>query len=336
MGWAAMAQGIANFFITWRQSTIERATKRAQNTITVANVEAENLINAANADSRNLLREAGNEFQAAQVAFATTVRSVKNQEAQRAAGQQLDTFQTNVLRAADQMVRGRLGAQLQAASTMGALRADAAARGVGGSSAEMLRSVVASQLASAETQEADRRGQISYDQALQKSGLVRTLYLSQDLGQELPSMDYGIDIAPVKQAPLFFQQGSPIRDAVASVFGNQNFSAGTGTNVGGTVNQGYSSQGWGNYGQQQSTNYSLSFGFNGSNYNSFGNGNNLSDYTGTSGYRGQGTFSDYRGGGYGSGFGDSGNTASAGGSWFGSSGGNYSSGAQGSGMFSEA
>lgn len=335
MGWGAMAQGIANFFITWRQSTIERATKRAQNTITVANIDAENLINSANADTRNLLRKAGNEFQAAQISFASTVRSIKNQESARQIGQQMDTFETNVLRAADQMVRGRLGAQLQAAATLGALRADAAARGIGGTARELMASVASLQLGSAETQEHDKRKQISYDQALQKSGLVRTMYLSQDLGQELPSMDYGIDIAPVKQAPLFFQQGSPIRDAVAAVFGNMNYSAGTGTTVQTGGSQGYSSQGWGNYGNQQSSNYSLSFGFNGNNYNNFQQGNNLSDYTGTSNYRGQGTFSDYRGGGYGAGYGNAGNSAEAGGSYFGG-GGDYSSGASGTGMFSGA
>lgn len=335
MGWGAVAQGIANFFITWRQSTIERATKRAQQTITEANVDAENTIAAANADTRNLLRQAGNEFQAAQVAFAQTTRSIKNQEAQRATGEKMDVFQTNVLRAADQMVRGRLGAQLTAANTMGALRADAAARGVGGSAASMMRSVAALQLGSAETQFADKQGQLTWDQALQRSGLVRTAYLSQDLGQELPSMDYGIDIAPVKLAPLFFQSGSAIRDATAAVFGNTNFSAGTGSTVGGSGGSGYSSAGWGNFGAQQSTNYSLNYGFNGSNYNSFGSGNNLSDYTGTTGFRGQGMFSDYRGGGYGSGFGDSGSNVGASTSLYGGST-NYSSGAQGTGMFSAA
>lgn len=336
MGWGAVAQGIANFFITWRQSTIERATKQAQQSITEANVYAENVTNQANADNRNLLREAGNSFQAAQVAFAQTVRSIKNQEAMRATGEKLDVFTANVQRQADQMVRGRLGAQLQAASTMGALRADAAARGVGGSSADTMRSVMALQLGSAETQYADKKAHLSWDQALQRSGLVRTMYLSQDLGQELPSMDYGIDIAPVKLAPLFFQQGSAIRDATAAVFGNMNYSAGTGQSLGGSQGAGYSSAGWGNFGQQQSTNYQLTYGFNGSNYNSFGGGNNLNDYTGTAGYRGQGMFSDYRGGGYGAGYGDAGNTASAGGNYFGGSTEGYSSGASGTGMFAGA
>lgn len=277
MGWAAIAGGIASFFISYDKSQQQRAAAWSENRIARANATATNVINEANADAANLVRRANNDFTAAQAAFQTTKRTLGNKARLDALGKQHDALAVNESRQIDAMTRGRLSQQLAAATALGALRANSAARGVGGSSADAMRAVASLALGSAETQMKDKKEQITYDTLLQRSGLIRTAALSLDLGANLPNLDYGINVAPLVQAPVYLEQGSALRDAFRGLLGSQSWS-----NVGQVGNTGTQTQGvstnWYQYGANSASGYNLSFG------NAQGNGQEygLSTYTGTS------------------------------------------------------
>lgn len=276
MAWAAIAKGIASFFINYDKSTIQRATDWANWRVQQGNANAQNTVNQANADAANLVRAASNDFQAAQAAFSNARRSIGNKDRLEVAGRQADALEVNSARAIDNMVRGKLSVQLQAASTLGALRANAAARGVGGSSVAMLHSVASLGLGSAETTIKDRSNQITFDTLLQRQGLIRTAVNSQDFGQALPNIDYGVNVAPLVQAPEYIEHGSAFKDAFDSVFMENSVYS----NIGARQNQtvGGVSTNWQQLGQNSASNYGPSFGFAQGNGNDYG----LSTFTGTS------------------------------------------------------
>ncbi|WP_334166769.1 hypothetical protein [Achromobacter mucicolens] len=174
----------------------------AQRTLTRANTAATNLTNQVNGDAANSLRAANNAFTAAQATLQNTLRSLGNQEKMRVFGQQYNSLETNQARVLDGMVRGKLAARLRGAATLGALRADAAARGVGGTSSELMRSVLSLQTGAALTTAEDNEKYVQFDSLMQKQGLIRTAVNSQDQGQSLPNLDYGINIAPVVLNPI--------------------------------------------------------------------------------------------------------------------------------------
>jgi hypothetical protein len=180
-----------------------------QDRLNKSNAVSTNIVNDANADAANLVRSASNDFQAAQAALSNTQRSIGNQEKMRAFGDSYAALQTNEVRVMDNMVRGKLSVQLKAASALGALRADAAARGVGGSSADILRATAALQLGSATTQLDDNQKYVQYDNLLQRQGLMRTAVNSLDFGQSIPNLDYGMNIAPLAQSPYLSGLNAP-------------------------------------------------------------------------------------------------------------------------------
>ncbi|WP_143277471.1 virion core protein, T7 gp14 family [Bordetella genomosp. 9] len=194
---------------------------RAQDSLNSADVFARNTVGQANADAANLIRGGQNQFLAAQATLANTQRSAANQSKLQAFGDQSNALAENEVRVMDSMVRGRLSARLQAAATLGALRADASARGVGGSSADALRSVVSLQAGAVETQAQDNQRYISFDSLMRRQGLVRASVSSLDFGQSIPTLDYGINVAPKAQVPLLagnFGPG-PFQQALGGVIG---------------------------------------------------------------------------------------------------------------------
>ncbi|WP_397473754.1 hypothetical protein [Pusillimonas sp.] len=202
MTWALAAQMVLGFGTSWYQSYIQKAQFDAQNIINQANADASNLVNRANADAANQVRTANNTFAAAQAALQNSQRSIANREKLSAFGDQWTALETNQNRILDAMTRGKLSAQLKAAANLGALRAESAARGVGGSSAAIMRSVASLAAGHQETQLRDNEKYVTYDALLQKAGMLRASVNSLDLGQNLASMDYGTNVAPLVQAPL--------------------------------------------------------------------------------------------------------------------------------------
>ncbi|AUG85432.1 hypothetical protein RsoP1IDN_31 [Ralstonia phage RsoP1IDN] len=276
--WMAAIGAVMGMANAQAQKEEQAAQQYAQKAIDQARADAANTVNTANAEGANKIRYATNDFEAAQAALSTTTRSIANQQKLQAFGEQYNALQVNIARQSDQMLRGRLVDQLQAASNLGALRADAASRGVGGSSAEIMRSVAALNFGSRETQSADMRQQLSYDQALQRSGMIRTAILSQDLTVDLPSLDYGFSSAPTQTAGTYFQSNNGVRQAIIS--GLPALAAAAGE-IGGALAGAAAPSGFYGAGAKSAADYSLTFGLGGSSYQSTAGTSSLTFGSGT-------------------------------------------------------
>ncbi|BAG70393.1 internal virion protein [Ralstonia phage RSB1] len=263
--WMAAIGAVMSMANAQAQKEEQAAQQYAQKTIDQAKADAANTVNAANDAGKNAIRGATNEFEAAQAALSTTTRSIGNQQKLRAYGEQYNALQTSIMRQNDMMIRGRLTDQLQAASNLGALRADAAARGVGGSSADIMRSVAALNFGSKETLHQEQRANMSYDQALQRAGMIRTAILSQDLSVDLPSLDYGFSSTPQQTAGTYFQSSNGVKQAIISGLPALAQAAGA---IGSAFTGGGDTSSFYNAGAKSAADYGLTFGLGGSSYQS--------------------------------------------------------------------
>lgn len=240
MSYAVAGQMAMSFFTGWSEAYLQKARAEAQGTIDQANANATNLINTTNADAANKNRAANNEFQSIQASLSNTQRSIGNSEKLRGMGTNWDAIETNLTRTMDSMVRGKLSAQLKGAANLGAIRADAAGRGVGGTSAAIMRAAASLSTGASITTATDNQKYVQYDTLLQKQGLLRSSVNSLDFGQALPQLDYGVNVAPLAQAPINAAQFiNPVGAGVLSAMGSaaQNWSS-----IGGS--KGTGSKGW--------------------------------------------------------------------------------------------
>jgi hypothetical protein len=202
MVWQFVAQAAFQIGSSYMQNIADEKLQRGQNALTKAGVYSYNTVNAANTDAANLVRAAGNEFSAAQASLQNALRSIGNREKMYVFGQQHNALEENEGRVMDSIVRGNLSTQLKGAAALGALRAQAAASGTGGSSRDIMRSVSALAQGAAITSAAENQKYVQFDSLLQKAGLLRSAASGIDVGQALPRMDYGVNVAPVAQVPI--------------------------------------------------------------------------------------------------------------------------------------
>ena len=206
--WMQMIAGAASGVY---QGVIQNAQNNATYTVQSAQTDAANLLSQDQADNDNTIREANNEFVAAQAALMNTQRAIGNQQRANTLGAQYATQQTNAARAMDAMTRGSLEQQIAAAGALGAMRADAAACGVGGSSADIMRSTMKGTQGRMITGQQTQAKQISFDAAMTAAGLRSNLVTSQDYGQTVAAMNYQKSIpmtyiTPMKMPDLTFEQ----------------------------------------------------------------------------------------------------------------------------------
>lgn len=189
--------------------------------------EAQGIVDRANADAANKVRWANNGFLAAQASLSNLKRSIDNQQKLYAGGKAAEAIDTNILRLQDQAVNGSLDAQLRAAEQLGAVRAAAAASGVGGTTATMLQRTMELTAARAQQATEQREQYQTYDLLQQKVGLVRNTIMSLDEGQTFAPIDYRVDLAPIRVsqfAPSPFSQAllktvTQSAGTLASMFG---------------------------------------------------------------------------------------------------------------------
>ncbi|CAN7580366.1 hypothetical protein [Paraburkholderia hospita] len=172
------------------QGMLQNAQNDAQYTVQSAQTDAANLLSQDQADNSNALRDAGNEFAAAQASLANTQRSIGNKQRADAIGSQWNSTVTTQGRVLDSMVRGNVEQQISAAQTLGAINADNAARGVGGTSADIMRMTMKQRNARLVTGQQTRMQQTSFDQLIQQSGLRSALLNSQDYGETVANLNY--------------------------------------------------------------------------------------------------------------------------------------------------
>jgi hypothetical protein len=208
MAWPVIAALGANFLSSFLGGAAQKSASAAQGIIDSANAYSQNLINQTNADAANAVRTANNGFAAAQAALSNLTRSIGNQQKLEAGGKAEDAITTNIGRLQDQMVRGSLDSQLRSAEQLGAVRAAAAAAGVGGTTARMLQNTLAltSARAATATEEAGRLQ--TYDMLQQRMGLVSNKVMSLDEGQTFAPIDYNVNVPQTVQAPIRADQFS--------------------------------------------------------------------------------------------------------------------------------
>lgn len=214
MGWAALAGLASGLFSSWGSGSINQAAGQAQSIIDNANTYSQNTINNANADATNQVRKANNGFAAAQASLSNLTRSLRNNSQLDAAASQADSITENIARLTDAATQGSLDTQLRSAEQLGAVRASAAAAGVGGTTASMLQKTMQLTAARAQTQTDQRTSYQTYDMLAQRSGLLRSAVASLDEGQSFAPIDYNTSVAPLVQSPIRASQYS------GSVFGS--------------------------------------------------------------------------------------------------------------------
>ncbi|NUX98783.1 hypothetical protein G5S42_03295 [Paraburkholderia sp. JPY169] len=230
------------------------------------------------ADNNNSIREANNTFLAAQASLSNTQRSISNQNKAIAIGAQTNALAVNQGRALDAMVRGNVEQQIAASAALGAMRVEAAAKGVGGTSADIMRKTMQGTNARLTTLQATKGAQMNFDQVMQMAGARSNLITSQDYGTTVASMNYQKDIPQTFIAPMKMPDISMAQAALLGAAGqglgqfsqsnSQPHSVGMNGTVGQTPN--YSSQsimsGVNNIGSWGSSSGSSSYSGGGNSY----------------------------------------------------------------------
>jgi DNA polymerase III gamma/tau subunit len=202
MGWAMFAQAAMQWTGGYLQARLNGAINDAQHITDDANVYSENLINNANADAANQVRSANNSLSAAQAALGNLQRSIGNQDKLSAFGSQLDANSENLARLQDTMVRGSFEDGLRASEQLGALHAQAATQGIGGSTAAMMHQTLALSAARAQASRDNNAEYQTFDMLQQKMGLMGNMVRSLDEGQSFAPVDYSVNVAPLVQSPI--------------------------------------------------------------------------------------------------------------------------------------
>ncbi|KVM61727.1 hypothetical protein WJ58_03985 [Burkholderia ubonensis] len=241
---------IAGAGVGMMQALMQNAQNDAQYKVDSAKTEAANMLSKDSADNNNMIRSANNEFLAAQASLSATQRSISNQNRAIAVGAQTNAQAVNMARATEAMTRGSVEQQIAAAGQLGAMRADAAARGTGGTSADIMRATMQGTTARLTTMQANKGAQMSFDQVMAAAGMRSNLITSQDYGTTVASMNYQKDIAQTFIAPEKSPDITPAQGALMGAVGSnafQMFSNKGGGSVGGSSGgigntPGYSSQ----------------------------------------------------------------------------------------------
>ncbi|WP_432239202.1 hypothetical protein [Herbaspirillum robiniae] len=221
MGWAALAKAAMDWTGSYLQARTQHSISLAQGIMDDANTYSQNLVNNANADAANLTRQGQNQVAAADASLGNAQRSISNQNKLDAAGSQLDTQAQNFARLQDQMTRGGLEDSLRASEQMGALHAQQAASGTGGSSAAMMHAALAMSVARQNTARDNHQHYQTYDMQQQRMGLIQNTIGSLDEGQTFAPIDYNVNVAPLVQSPLRMDQfaGSAVSQAWVGMLG---------------------------------------------------------------------------------------------------------------------
>jgi len=202
MWWVAAIQlgvSLAGSFFGNRAS---KSAAKNQERIDTANAYAQNLLGQTNADAANMVRGANNKLAVEQSRLSNKLRSMGNQAKLEAGGDAIGALNTNLVRLQDRAVNGSLNQRIQAAEQLGAMQAQAAAMGAGGTTAAMLHQTMQLAQSRAETAQHQQAQYQTYDMLAQRAGIKRNMVMALDQGQDFAPIDYGINTAPLVQAPF--------------------------------------------------------------------------------------------------------------------------------------
>ncbi len=201
-GWVAFAQLAMQWTGNYLAARLQNTVNAAEKTTGDANVYAQNLTNQTNADAANKVRAANNALSAAKSAFGNLQRSIGNKDRMEAFGSKLNANAQNLVRLQDAITRGGLENGLRASEQLGALHAQAAAAGVGGTTAAMLHKTLELSAARKKTAADINAGYQTYDMIQQRMGLAGDMVRSLDEGQSFAPINYSVNVAPLVQSPM--------------------------------------------------------------------------------------------------------------------------------------
>lgn len=269
-----------------QQQTLNAASHSAEKAIGEAQIANENLLNETNANAANALKGENNTLLAAKSALANMQRSGRNEATLKNAGSAHDAATTNILRVADANRAGSLERRIASAEQQGAVTADAAANGTGGSSARMLKQTLALTTARREVGIEGRQGQQTYDMLAKRAGIMSGAITGLDQGQTFAPLDRskvipGKVLSPMWQADYEPSTAMVILGALGGQLGAMAGNIGGGRSGGGKSSGGNASgsSDWSDWGKSGSSSNSGSDEWGaGSTNTSYGQG-----YSGDSG-----------------------------------------------------
>lgn len=190
MPWVAIAQMGMSLLSGFQNSKLEAAQYKSQRILDKAEVEASNKI-----------REANNELGNAQASLSNWMRSVSNKRTIEAAGEQYNALGENLGRMWAQSATGSLQRRIQASEQMGAIQASAAAAGVGGSTVDMINGSLKLRNAMLNMEIEKQEGQATYDQLMQRAGVMDNGYDQWDHSYDASTSDFMSKQMPIRVDP---------------------------------------------------------------------------------------------------------------------------------------
>jgi hypothetical protein len=188
--WAQMAAMGLSILGGINQYKLAKAQYKAQKTIDDANYEASETI-----------RKASNELGRAQGGLKNWMTSVSNQRMIEAAGDQYNALGENIARHLDQAATGSLQRRVQASEQLGALTAQAAAAGVGGSTSALINGTLRLRNAMVNHEIEKQQGQATYDMLAQRAGIMSNAYDSWDYTFVADTANHMAATKPIRVAP---------------------------------------------------------------------------------------------------------------------------------------
>ena len=166
-----------------------------------AEYEVNKIIDEGNRDAQEIMRKAGNEVARQGASLSNHMRSVSNQRLIEAAGEQYNALGQNLGRTMDQATTGSLQRRIQAAEEAGAMTAAAATAGVGGSMVQMLNGTMRLRNAIVEQEIDKQQGYATYDQMIQRAGVMQNAYDQWDYSLDEGTQNYFQPQTPVRMKP---------------------------------------------------------------------------------------------------------------------------------------
>lgn len=190
MVWVTAAMMGLSILSGMGQSKAARAQARAQATVTRAETAANEVI-----------REASNVREGARASLGEFIRSMNNQRIMEAAGAQYNQLGETVVRTLDQAVKGGLSRQVAAMEEVGAMAAQAAWAGVGGTTVDLIDGTLRLRNAMIEQDVARQEGYMSYDMVMQQAGIMEAGIQNLDYSQMTAAINSQQPIAPYIHQP---------------------------------------------------------------------------------------------------------------------------------------
>jgi len=166
-----------------------------------AQYKAQKTIDDANYEASETIRKAGNELGRAQGGLKNWMTSVSNQRMIEAAGSQYNALGENIARHLDQAATGSLQRRIQASEQLGALTAQAAAAGVGGSTSSLINGTLRLRNAILNHEIEKQQGQATYDMLAQRAGILSNAYDSWDYTFVADTANHMAATKPIRVAP---------------------------------------------------------------------------------------------------------------------------------------